>query len=425
MEETTRESALSRRDFILKGSTAAAVAVAGLSVLGAPAIVRGQNLNSNLNVGVIGTGSRGCYLTRILTAQSGVTISDVCDVYPPNLEAGKTDSKNEKVRAWEDWRKILEQKDVDAVVVAPPLFLHVPCSVASLDAGKHVYSEKSMGMNVKELNAMGAAVKAHTDKVYMVGFQSRMMESFNDAKKLVQSGSFGKILQFYVHYDNNRSWRAEGAIDPKWERVLNWRLYREYCGGILTELLTHEIDMVLDVLGTMPVSGACTGKIMVYNDGREHFDSLMGHWEMEDGVIGVASGGLANARWGSSWAIHGTHGTLEFTGSAYRIFWEKETRHLQQIGIKHKFTQVKLGQSLNVSDAPMTEPDKVADYRGSNTEDSSIKAVQNFLDCVRKGGKPVMDYESCRRPSIAALMLYESSFNGGRKVTREEIEAQG
>ena len=73
----------------------------------------------------------------------------------------------------------------------------------------------------------------------------------------------------------------------------------------------------------------------------------------------------------------------------------------------------------------MTEPDKVADYRGSNTEDSSIKAVQNFLDCVRKGGKPVMDYESCRRPSIAALMLYESSFNGGRKVTREEIEAQG
>ncbi len=423
MEDKAKETGLSRRDFILKGAGAAAVAVAGLSALGAPAIVRGQNLNSNLTVGVIGTGSRGCYLIRILAGQPQVTISDVCDIYPPNLEEGKKDSNNPKVRAWEDWQKIIEQKDVDTVVVAPPLFLHVPCSVAALEAGKHVYSEKSMGLTVKQLNEMGAAVKAHPDKVYLVGYQSRMMDSFIDAKKLVQSGSLGKIVQFYVHYDNNRTWRKED-VEPKWERVLNWRLYKEYCGGILTELLTHEIDMMLDILGTMPVSGSCTGQIEVYKDGREHWDNLMGHWEMEDGVIGSASGGLTNARWGSSWAIHGTFGTLEFTGSAYRIFWEKETRHLQQLGLKHKFSQIKLGQSLNVSDAPMTEPDKVVDYRDS-TEDGSTRAVQNFFECIRNGGQPVMNYDTCRRPSIAALMLYESSFDGGRKVTREEIEAQG
>jgi predicted dehydrogenase len=420
MEMKKKTGSLSRREFFLKGSTTA-ISVAGLAaVMGAPAILRGQNLNSKLNVGVIGTGSRGCYLIRLFNKQGGVTITDVCDVYPPNLEEGVKDSGNPKVRSHEKWEEIIGQKDVDAVVVSPPLFLHVPCSVAALEAGKHVFSEKSMGLTVKQLNQAAAAVEK-SGKVYLVGFQSRVMDSFLDVKKLVQGGSFGKITQFYVHYDRNQTWRKEG-VDPKWERVLNWRMYKEYCGGILTELLTHQIDMVMDILGTQPVSGSCTGKIMVYKDGREHHDSLMGHMEMEDGVIGVASGHLSNARWGNCWAIHGTHGTLEFMGNAYRIFWEKETRHLQSVGVAHKFNKIKLGQSLNVSDAPITEPDQLVDCRSSSTEDSTDKAIAHFVDCVNNGAKPIMDAASARRTSIAALMLYKSSMEGGRQVTREEIE---
>lgn len=424
MESQQKKDALSRREFIRHGSTAAAAAVAGLAVFGAPAVVSGQNLNSRISVGVIGTGSRGCYLARILRRQEGVIITDVCDVYPPHLEEGKKDADNPQVRAHENWERIVEQKDVDAVIVAPPLFLHVPCSVAALQSGKHVFSEKSMGMNVKQLNEVGAVVKANPKLVYSVGYQSRHSESFLEAKKLIQSGPFGRITQFYLHYDRNSSWRKE-IDDPKWERVLNWRMYREYCGGIITELLAHNIDMILDVLGTMPVSGSCTGKIQVYNDGREHHDSLMGHWEMEDGVIGTASGHLSNSRWGMSWAVHGTHGTLEYMGNAFRIFWEKETRHLQQVGIQHKFTPVKLGESLDVSDSPVTEADKVVDFRGSATRDSTGTAITDFLNCIRNGGTPVLDYESTRRSSIAALILYTSSFDGGRKVTREEVEAMG
>ena len=242
------ENMISRREFIKKGTTAA-----GLVALGAPAVLRGQNLNSRINCGVIGTGSRGCYLIRLIVESPGVTVTDVCDIYPPHLEQGVKFSRNPKVRSHEKWQEIIDEKDVDAVIVSPPLFLHVPCSVAALLAGKHVYSEKSMGLTVKQLNEAVAAVEK-SGKVYLVGYQSRVSDSFIEAKRLVQSGSFGKITQFYVHYDRNTSWRKE-LDDPKWERVLNWRMYREYCGGILTELLTHDIDMVLDILGTRPVPG--------------------------------------------------------------------------------------------------------------------------------------------------------------------------
>ena len=422
MAKRERNGNLSRRDFLKTGTTAA-VSAASLAAVGAPAILRGRNLNSRINFGVIGTGSRGCYLMRVMAKQESVTVTDVCDIYPPHLQQGVQASGNDKVRTHEQWEKVIEQRDVDAVLVAPPLFLHVPCSVAALQAGKHVFSEKSMALNMKQLKEIIAEVDK-SDKVYLVGYQSRMLDSLAEAKRLLQAGAFGRITQFYVHYDRNITWRKQ-VEDPKWERVLNWRMYREYCGGILTELLTHQIDMVLDILGTMPVKGSCAGKIMVYNDGREHPDSLMGYWEMEDGVLGVASGHLSSARWGNCWAIHGTHGTIEFMGNAFRIFWEKEIRHLQTVGVKHKFTKVQLGQSLDISDAPITEPDQIVDFGHDNTRNTNIKALEHFYDCVRSGTRPIMSAASASRPSIAAFMLYHSSLAGGRQFTREEIEAMG
>ena len=145
---------------------------------------------------------------------------------------------------------------------------------------------------------------------------------------------------------------------------------------------------------------------------------------MEDGVLGLVSGHLSNRRWGMGWAIHGTHGTLEFTSNAFRIFWEKSTRHLQAVGIDHKFNRVKLGQSLNNSEAPMTEPDKIADFR-DNTENSSRQILEHFLRCIRDGEKPVSDVKSARLSSMTALLLYKSSLEGGRLVTMDELLAQG
>jgi predicted dehydrogenase len=176
MVPTDKDSGLSRREFLRQGSSIVAGA-AGLAALGAPAILSAQNVNSRINIGFIGTGSRAGEILRSIAGHPEKLVTDLCDIYPPHIELAKKDCGNDKARTCSDWRKVLEQKDVDAIAIAAPLYIHVPVSVAGLDAGKHVFSEKSMGMNMKELNDMLGATRRHPDKVYMVGYQSRLNES--------------------------------------------------------------------------------------------------------------------------------------------------------------------------------------------------------------------------------------------------------
>ena len=423
MDNSKETPKVSRREFIKKGSSLAAAS--GLVSLAAPAILSSRSPNGRISLGFLGTGSRACEILRSITGYPETFVTDVCDIYPPNLEEGAKLSLNDKVRKHEKWEKVLEQKDVDAVVVATPLYLHVPMSVAALEAGKHVYSEKSMGRTMKECNEMLAAAQKHSDLVYLVGYQSRLNESLKVTKDLVKQGSFGKITQFYVHFDRNQTWKRVD-VGPEWDRQLNWRLYSEYCDGLLTEVVTHEIDMVMEVLGTLPVSASFYGKILVYQDGRENHDSVMGTWEMEDGVLGVGTAHLSNASQGVGWSLLGTHGTVASSGGGLKLYWEKEARHLDSLGIKHKFTQVQLGQSLKESESPNSTPAKVLTFKVDNDYDLNTgRAFKHFYDCILNGTKPVMDAVSCRNTSIAALMAYHSSINGGRLFTRQEIEAMG
>jgi len=424
MTEKNNQKKVSRREFVKQGSTVLATA-AGLSALGAPAIVSAQNVSSRINLGVIGTGSRGGSIMRSIRDHQQSLITDLCDIYPPNLEEARSYTDNKEVRTHTDWRKVLEQKDVDAVVVSAPLYLHVPMSIAALEAGKHVFSEKSMGLNMKQLNEMLAAAQKHSDLVYLVGYQSRLNESLKMVKDLVKEGALGRITQFYCHFDRNQTWKKEG-LPPELDRQLNWRLYKEYCGGLLTEVVTHEVDQVIDVLGTMPKSASFYGNIMVYQDGREHHDSIMGTWEMDDGVIGVGTGHLSNASQGSGWSLLGTHGTVESYGGTLKIYWEKQARHLDSVGIKHKFTAIKLGQSLKESESPNLTPAKVVNFDIDNSyELATAREFEHFYDCILNGVKPIMNAVSCRNTSIAALMAYHSSMDHGRKYTRGEVEARG
>ncbi len=424
MKTESRQN-VNRREFLRHGSAAVA-GVAGLAALGAPAIASAQNVNSKITFGMIGSGSRGCSILNAISRHSQSVVTDVCDIYPPNLEAGKKASANDKVRATMNWQELVERKDVDALIISTPLYLHVPMSVAGLESGKHVFSEKSMGLNMKQINRMLAAANKHPELAYLVGYQSRLNENLQMIKDLIAEGSFGKITQFYCHFDRNQSWRRDG-LDPKWDRLLNWRLYREYCGGLLTEVVTHEIDQVLSILGTRPETAAFQGSIMVYNDGREQHDSIMGSWKMEDGVIGVGTGHLSNASQGSGFTMLGTHGTIESYGGTLKLYWEKKARHLDSIGIKHKFAKVSLGQSLSDEDeSPDYTPAKVITFATDSTyQDATAREFEHFYDCVLNGTKPIMDAASAHASSVMALMAYQSSMNGGKAYTRDDVLALG
>lgn len=424
MREERSKDSINRRDFLRTGSGMMAGA-AGLAALGAPAILSGQNLNSKISMALIGTGSRGCSIIRAIRGHEEAVITDLCDVFPPHIQQGVDQLGNARVRTWENWEKILEQKDVDAVIVCTPLFLHVPMSIASLEAGKHVFSEKSQGMSMRQLNDIRDCVRKHPDKVYIVGYQSHLNEALVETKRLVNEGSIGKVTMFYVHFDRNQTW-VRPDTPAEWERVLNWRLYKEYCCGLLSEVVTHEIDQVLDVLGVMPVSAAFHGSISVYNDGREHHDNVMGTWMMENGVVGVGTGSLTNSAMGMGWSLLGTHGSIENAGGQLKLYWETDVRHLDSFGVKHRFTTVKLGESLDVTGSPKLTPAKVLEFKVDGDYDlATARQFKHFYDCILNGTKPAMCVDTARKSSIAALMAYTSSMEEGRLVTREEFEATG
>lgn len=426
MQNENSEAKYSRRDFLKTGSSAVVGAAGLAATLGAPAILSGRNPNSRITVGMIGTGSRGGSILRTINKHEQCIVTDLCDIYPPNLEeSAKYITSNPKVRTTDNWHELIGRKDLDAIIVSTPLHLHVPMSIAGLEAGKHVFSEKSMGLNMKQVNLVTRAAHEHSDLVYLVGYQAHLNECLQEAKRLYEGGSIGKVTQFSVHFDRNQTWRKEG-VPPEWEKVLNWRLYKEFCGGMLTEVITHEIDQILYILGTMPVSASFYGRVMIYQDGREHHDSVMGTWEMEDGVLGFGTGHFSNTYRGIGWVLQGTHGTIEFSRGAVRVYWEREARHLDSFGVKHKFTKVKLGQSLeDVSSSKMTKPKEFRNEIDGDYDLCTGREFLHFYDCVLNGAEPKMDADTARKPSIAAFMAYHSSMNNGRRTTRHDVEKLG
>jgi predicted dehydrogenase len=404
---------MNRRTFVQKsGGTLAA----GLTLV-SPSILTAQSPNERINVGVIGTGSRGCHLIRQMLELPGITVTDVCDIYPPHLEAGLEDSGG-KARTHEDYRSLLEQKEIDVVFVVTPLVSHVQMCLDTLSAGKHIFCEKSMGYSVAECNRLVDAATA-SDRTVQIGYgpHGPMQQKI---RELIRDGSIGKVTQAFIHYHRNSTWIRDG-IEDKWWHQLNWRLYWEYCGGLMTELVSHQLTALNWILESHPLNAIGQGGVDTYKDhDRETWDNVNVVYQYPEGIKANVSSILTNARYGYAITIMGTHGTIEL-GRRPKIYWEKETRHLTARGIEAVHFKVKLGQSLEEDESPSQSKGKLIMPEG---ERSRSNMLRDFFTCVRERGNPAIDVVEGRQSSISSL-LANQAIREGRKVTWEEMEALG
>src|SRR2546427_8941242 len=179
---------INRRDFIKR----ATVAGAGLAVAGAPA--RAPGANARVRIGVIGAGRMGMGNLEDFAKQPDAEIAGVCDVYQPNLDAAAK-AANGKAEAYKDYRRILDRKDIDAVIVAAPDHWHALLTVEASKAGKDVYVEKPICCVVEEGKRMVEAARKY-QRVVQVGTQQRSGIHFQKAVELVQNGFIGKVSLF-------------------------------------------------------------------------------------------------------------------------------------------------------------------------------------------------------------------------------------
>lgn len=264
--------------------------------------------NGPIQIGVIGCGDRGKGIMSILLQMPELFhIAGVCDVLDFRLaETRKLGSFTE----FTDYHRLLDNKEITAVVIAVPLNLHYKIAIDALTAGKHVYLEKTMTFKIPEATDLVTIAKNHSGQVLQVGHQYRYSPLYFRVKDMIEKGYLGKVTQIDCRWDRNWNWRRP-VPDPSLERKINWRMYKEYSGGLVAELLSHQIDFINWAFNTHPDEIFATGGIDFYKDGRETYDNVQVVMRYQQaGMVGNFGATCGNSHEGYIFKIKGTKGMV-------------------------------------------------------------------------------------------------------------------
>ena len=320
---TPEQEATGRRNFlkIIAGTPA-------LVALGAAAATRGPVPGGPVRVGFIGVGGQG----RVLLTQTAIgavparyaEIKAVADINPDSLKRANEQLESNKhapVTTYADWKQMLQKEDIEAVIMAPPLWAHADIAVGCLEAGKHVLCEKMMAWDVDGCERMQRAA-ATNKRVLEIGYQRNYNALYEAAfQGVIDKGVLGDIYLARILWHRNGNWRRQGQppspdYDPsRWgyptfEHLLNWRLYWKYSKGLFAELASHQLNITNQVFGATPEAVSASGGVYRFKDGREAYDHVFATFEYPGGRTAVFSSIESNAFDDYYEMYMGTKGTL-------------------------------------------------------------------------------------------------------------------
>jgi predicted dehydrogenase len=366
--------------------------------------------SDTLNVGVIGVGSRGQYLMRQFLQHPGVRISALCDIYAPRLDQGR-EITGEQTPGFEDYREMLAKApDLDAVIVATPLGRHAEHDVASLEAGYHVFAEKSLALKPEGCHAIRAAAHA-SDRIFQVGHQYRYAGWYHEAVRRIRNGDLGEVTHIYAYWHRNYNWRRP-LPDPSLEHLINWRLYREWSGGLLAELGSHHIETANWIFEATPESVMGTGGIAFYRDGRETYDNVQVIYRYPGDRTLFFSSVIGNQITGFQILVYGTGGTIRLTLQDGEFFYEPDRGNSAvPTGLRPP------GEAASASleawgDMPYLGPGEML-YPVEGMEASPDHLASGaFIRSVREGTRPVADVDVGWGSGFAVAIGNEAVYSG-------------
>jgi len=404
------EKTINRRKFLgIAASGAAWLACPPDRVLGA---------NDRVRIGLIGAGGRGQELLKQALALANVECVAIADVYKRRHDEARQIVQG--ASAVDDHRRVLDRKDVDAVLVASPLHIHARHFLDTLAAGKDLYCEKTMTWSIAEAEQCLAAAK-RSSRVVTVGLQHQSSGALADAKQWIKDGLVGKITQVEAWMSRNTP-HGKGqwvrAVPPdciaenvNWQlflngravqpfnpyKFINWRLFWEFSGGNVTENMVHQIAWIMRALDlTTPTTAYMSGGVFSEKDGREVPDTIAVTLDFPNDLVVTWRSTFSNNHYGLGEQLLGSDGTIERvmgttdmvtgeTGTAIRYYPERANR-----------------------------PDGVA-LRGESPDQNHMA---NFIDCVRTRKQPNAPVEIGYRSAIAAHMA-NMAYRQKQRVTLE------
>ncbi|MBI4902278.1 MAG: Gfo/Idh/MocA family oxidoreductase [Acidobacteria bacterium] len=388
----------SRRKFISSVATGIAGSLAPQQVLGA---------NERVRLGIIGIGARGTEIVRDALACPNTEMVAFADVYTRRLEDAKALAPNAKT--YLDHRYLLEDRNIDAVLIATPQHLHAEHFCAALDAGKHVYQEKTMAFTVEHAKRMRAAwQKVEGKRAVQIGHQGVSSGTMADAQSMLAAGRMGRITMVESHMFRNTPhskpqwsrptypdmtpenvlWKSFLGEAPQRDfdanRFINWRFFWDYSGGNFYENMCHQLAFWYKALNLqIPKAVTTTGGVYLWKDGREVPDTMNVSMEHPEEILFTWASGFGNSFLGAAEHVLGDEGTIHKS---------QQIRYKPQKENRPKDEEV-LGSSRTAPQAHM----------------------QNFLDGIRLNKPANCPVELGFRVSIACRMAVES-YRQGRAI---------
>ncbi len=387
--------------------------------------------NDRIRVGIIGCGGRALHVGKHMRNAGGVDYPAVCDVYRAQAERAREFAGGE-AEIFADFRRLLERKDLDAVLIGTPDHWHAIPAVLAIEAGKHVYVEKPLAHNVREGHAVVEAAK-QSKKIVQIGTQQRSAEHFPECAELIQSGKLGdvrfvRVWNYVNSYPNGIGRVADSEPPPglDWDFYLgpaplrpynklrhlgNFRWFWDYAGGFVTDFGTHRFDTVHQIMGadTPRTVYAAGGKFSV-DDASETPDTVQATFEYPGFLLSyegyrLNAHGLGGRTPGlryyrargeddrpNGMAFYGTRGTLMADRYSYEIY---------------------------------PEPGSGLERRTVQSYDATDRHTRNFVEAIRGLARQAAPVEGGHKATNVAH-LANISFRTGRKIlwdaAREECQ---
>jgi len=394
-------------------------AIAGapaLLALGAAAITRGPVRGGPVRAALIGTGDMGTGHLRQCQREF-IDLRALCDINSRRRRAAAdmlVSAGWPRPNEYDEWREMLATEDLEAVIIAVPLWMHAEITVGCLDAGKHVLCEKMMAKSEADCSRMIQAARRNK-RVLEIGYQRYYNPIYQAAyNNIIKQGLLGDVYHARLAWHRNSSWRRKEEppspdFDPRkwgyqdWDHLLNWRMYRQYSEGLMAELGSHQLTAASWFFDSPPEAVYTAGGTSEFKDGREVFDHVYATFEYPGGRIATFSSIQSNAFDDAYEMFMGTQGTLilKHETEAY-LFAEGESGTTR--------VEVSRQASGPVVDASATRPaDSPGRSIAGGSADQNDRAtaykneIAEFCSAVRTGTPVRCGPEKAMRTAVACL----------------------
>jgi len=371
---------VSRRKFLGTSVGAASVVLSGSRSL------KAAEAGDDLRCGVIGLGNRGKVVLSAIDRSPSVRVAALCDIHAGRLNEAAGLVEQDKPKLFDDYRKLLDHPELDAVFVETPCYLHKEMMVAVLQSGRHCYGEKPMALNIPDLDEMVRVVNA-TQKVFQIGTQLRYAHPWQSAVKAIHAGRIGKPVMIRGH----RYIAGDLPHDCKW--LFDAKL----SGDTIVEQAIHELDIFNWIFKGLPERAAGFGGQAVHFEppGR----NIMDHYTL-------------SLDYGKNKKVSYAHTFLSAPGAPVN-------GRGQIVSGAKGVIDVEKGKFYPRSKNKPTDLDPAVAIGHSND-----MAINDFFRCVRENKKPLANVETARNCALTALLGRKAIYEK-RVVTMKALLAEG